>query len=259
MDRFSQRFSHAGSVDFDALKSFRPLTPSVVNHLRDVYAVLAVCLLSAAAGTYVHMLLNVGGALTLVATVGTLVWLAATPPTPDYQARVRVPLLQAKRTSLLLGTAFLQGCCIGPLVEQVINIDPSIVVTAFLGTMAVFACFTGAACFAKRRSLLYLGGILSSVLGVFAMLRFASLFFGGRVMVFQAELYLGLLVFCGYVLYDTQLMIEKAHRGDRDVVMHALELFVDFIAIFVRLLIILASKEEKDKREKSRRGNTTRR
>ena len=59
-------------------------------------------------------------------------------------------------------------------------------------------------------------------------------------------------------MYDTQLIVDKFERGDRDYIWyvvpsnksmplhsyhrHSVELFIDFIAIFRRLLIILASK-----------------
>lgn len=40
----------------------------------------------------------------------------------------------------------------------------SIVITALLGTAAVFACFSGAAVLAQRRQYLYLGALASSAL-----------------------------------------------------------------------------------------------
>lgn len=43
------------------------------------------------------------------------------------------------------------------------------------------------------------------------------------------------------MVVDTQEIIEKAHLGDMDYVKHALSLFTDFIAVFVRILIIMVS------------------
>ena len=59
----------------------------------------------------------------------------------------------------------------------------------------------------------------------------------------QVELYGGLLLFCGFILYDTQLIIERRRRGDRDYVWHSLMLFVDFVDVFRHILVILMQKE----------------
>ena len=57
-----------------------------------------------------------------------------------------------------------------------------------------------------------------------------------------SQIYFGLLVFVGYMVVDTQDIIEKAHLGDLDYVKHALTLFTDFVAVFVRILIIMVSQ-----------------
>ena len=49
-------------------------------------------------------------------------------------------------------------------------------------------------------------------------------------------------MFCGLVLFDTQMIIEKHSRDDNDYIWHSVDLFVDFVAIFKRLLVILANK-----------------
>lgn len=56
------------------------------------------------------------------------------------------------------------------------------------------------------------------------------------------NLYIGLFVMCGFIVFDTQNITEKARRGDKDYIMHSVELFIDFVAVFKRLLIILTEK-----------------
>lgn len=121
-----------------------------------------------------------------------------------------------------------------------------------------------------------LGGYLLSCLSNLVLLVFVGFFF--RLPVIELIwLYGGLFLFCGFVLYDTNctspyyyyccvcalnlwsVIIEKAHQGSRDFVRHALELFLgtqledsveevvthqhlDFVNIFVRILIILSRR-----------------
>ncbi|WZZ02130.1 hypothetical protein YC2023_074458 [Brassica napus] len=74
-------------------------------------------------------------------------------------------------------------------------------------------------------------------------LHFASSIFGGSASIFKFELYFGLLIFVGYMVADTQEIIEKAHLGDMDYEKHSLTLFTDFVAVFIRILIIMAKEK----------------
>ncbi|XP_019179651.1 PREDICTED: bax inhibitor 1-like isoform X1 [Ipomoea nil] len=230
---------------YDSLKNFRQISPVVQNHLKQVYLALCCALVASAAGAYLHILWNIGGLLTTIGCIGSIVWMLSCPP---YQE-------QQKRVALLMAAALFEGASIGPLIELAIDFDPSILVSAFVGCGLVFGCFSAAAMVARRREYLYLGGLLSSGLSLLFWLQFASSIFGGSMALFKFELYFGLLVFMGYIVVDTQEIIEKAHYGDLDYVKHALTLFTDFVAVFVRILIImLKNASEKEEKKKKRRN-----
>ena len=48
----------------------------------------------------------------------------------------------------------------------------------------------------------------------------------------------------GYVVYDTQVIVERSEAGACDELRDALSLYTDFVAIFVRLLVILLRSGE---------------
>ena len=65
----------------------------------------------------------------------------------------------------------------------------------------------------------------------------------------------GLLIGCLYIIYDTQMIVERAENGDKDEISHAMILFVDLFELFIRILQILIelqknedSKKKKDKK-----------
>ena len=52
-------------------------------------------------------------------------------------------------------------------------------------------------------------------------------------------------VFCGFIMFDTQLIIRKAKNGDKDFIAHSLDLFIDFVQVFRKVLILLMQKVRK--------------
>lgn len=239
---FDSQSSRRSSWSYDSLKNFRQISPVVQNHLKQVYLSLCCALVASAAGVYLHIIWNIGGLLTLFGCIGSIAWLLSTPPHQEQ-----------KRVSLLMAAAMFEGASIGPLIDLAIQVDPSILVSAFVGCSLAFGCFSAAAMLARRREFLYLGGLLSSGISILFWLHFAASIFGGSAALFKFELYFGLLVFVGYIVVDTQDIIEKAHFGDLDYVKHALTLFTDFAAVFVRILIIMLKNAEKNEKKKKRR------
>ncbi|KAL4217340.1 Bax inhibitor 1 [Mactra antiquata] len=226
----------------EAVFKFDHLETRVQKHLKKVYGTLSISMLTATAGAYVHLFTQIMsvGLLTTIASIGLLVWLAATSHSKENEM---------KRLGIFAGFTFLSGMSLGPLLDMVIRIDPSIISTALTGTCLIFVCFSLAALYNTNRAYLYMGGFLLSALSWMCLLGFMNIFFRSK-MIYDLNLYGGLILFCGFVMYDTQLLIEKARRGDDDYIWHSLDLFIDFINIFRRLLIILANKENNKKKRK---------
>lgn len=111
----------------------------------------------------------------------------------------------------------------------------------FSGTIVIFVSFSISSLLAERGRWLYLGGTLISLLNIMVLFSFVNLFLRWTIF-YQAYLYIGLFLMCGFVIYDTQLIIEKYHMGSKDFILHSLDLFVDFVNIFRHLLIILTQK-----------------
>uniref|UniRef100_A0A6G4ZVL6 Putative bax-mediated apoptosis inhibitor tegt/bi-1 n=1 Tax=Rhipicephalus microplus TaxID=6941 RepID=A0A6G4ZVL6_RHIMP len=224
------------------------LEKPVRDHLKNVYSCLAISTLAAAAGGYVHLFTEIlqdffykiiGNFLMTLLSLGLLVALFAVPENGKNQHI---------RLAILVGFAFTTGLGMGPLLDIVVSVDPSIISTAFLATCAVFTCFSLSALYTDHCRWIYIGGTLMSILSIMSMFSLVNLFMGSFFL-FQTNLYLGVFLFCGFVLYDTQLIIEKRKRGERDYIRHSVDLFLDFISIFRRLLIILTQKES-SRREK---------
>lgn len=98
----------------------------VRQHLKNVYGCLSMSAVSAATGAYVHLYTEIqkAGFMTALGGLGLLMALLSTPDNGKNQKL---------RLGYLLGFAFLSGLGLGPLLEIVTSIDPSIIVTGLIG------------------------------------------------------------------------------------------------------------------------------
>jgi len=221
------------------------LEPPVKSHLKQVYTTLAIATLAAGVGSYIHLFTDFmsGGILASLGAAGFGIALMATPEDGKNTQ---------KRLSYLLGFAGCTGLAMGPLLELAIYLNPRIVPVSMISTCLVFASFSLSSIFSTHRKWLYMGGGLLSMLSVMMFISIVNLFIGSYYL-FQAQLYLGLIVFCLFVMYDTATIIEKRRMGDTDYIKHAMLLFIDFADLFRTILVLLTQKERGSSRSNRNR------
>jgi len=209
----------------------------VRKHLMNVYTTLAMSIVSCTLGTYIQVLREivtpqVGALFALLSLFGFL-FVGSTKE------------MFGIRLSMLLACSFSFGVSLAPVIQMVLLFnDPTIITTALVGTALIFIGFSVCSILSPSGKWLFLGGPLSTYLLSVTLLR---IFMGGNV-VEDATMYLSLGVFCAYILYDTQLIIEKKRMGDEDFLSHSLMLFLDLVNVFIKLLRILKDKDDKKKK-----------
>ena len=87
-------------------------------------------------------------------------------------------------------------------------LNPSIPFLALSSTAVIFGTFSLSVLLTPSPQFFYLGGLLGSTVSVLGWLSLVNLFVGSSTL-FSIELYLGLMAFAMFVIYDTQVMIRK--------------------------------------------------
>lgn len=236
-DRFTQR----GQTKFDpkVIFNFSNLDKSTRSHLKNVYACVAMEIVAAALGAAINCYFK-SSVLHFAGILGMFVFMYMTATSHQTTA----PL---KRLGYVTALAACLGLESSYLIDYVIKVDPSIIVTAFVTTSVVFVSFSISALYAERRSMLFLGSMLTTALTGLLLLSFANFFFRVPAMALFS-VYASLVISCLFVMYDTQLIVEKKMQGQSDFIWHSVDLFLDFIIIFKNLLIILTDKEKKKRK-----------
>jgi len=229
------------------LLNFAPITAAQQKHLTRVYASLFGGVIVTGCGVWFFLnVFAIPALLSVISTVACSLFLAGSHSGAHMNKET-----ERKKLMLFGGLSFSMGTLLGPYIGYVSSLNAAILPTAFFGTLATFGCFSIAALFAKKRTFLYLGSLLATALVYLSLTDFFNYFFFKSRMVHDITLYTGLLVYLGFVLYDTQLTLEDFNRGSRDYIFHAVQFYTDFVGIFIRLMQILAQQEER-KNEKGR-------
>merc|ERR1712137_1499320 len=100
-DSFRSSFE---KVSRQSLLNLTDLPPDVKRHPSNVYCLLCAVVATAAAGIASDIHFRIGGTMTHLAALFTVMWLGATPATKSNQG---------SRSAVLAATAFFQGCSAG--------------------------------------------------------------------------------------------------------------------------------------------------
>lgn len=156
---------------------------------------------------------------------------------------VLIALSFARRTNglnlaLLALFSALEGALIGPLVAFYERQAPGIGMTASVLTLSIFGGLSAYALI-SRKDFSYLGGML--FVGLIAMIVAGLVLMFFHIAAMELVYCLaGVLLFCGFVLYDTSQIVHRL--GPDDVVTGTISLYLDFINLFLFILRILGNR-----------------
>jgi modulator of FtsH protease len=246
-------FSSPDMRQFTDAPTFPGRDASVVPYLRRVYALftggvgfaILGALVALYAGTPVA-LPGTGLAVPPVVAFGMQHWiimmLVFFGAAFGAQAARRTPVLNV---AVLFGFTFVAGLFIAPslfiaqyLASQGATLATSPVRDAFLLSGAAFVGLTSYV-LVTRRDFSFLAAGLSMGLWVVLGGLILGLFLHSAVLQL-AVASVGVLLFCGYILYDTSRLLQA--RDERDPVGAALRLFLDVMNLFLFLLRIFSSR-----------------
>lgn len=136
---------------------------------------------------------------------------------------------------LLYLFAALEGGLLGPYVSLVNRILPGVPAQAAWLAGGVFGGLS-LYVFQSRKDFSYLGGMLWASLLALCIAGFV-MFFVGSTVLHTLYCVIGILIFSGYVLYDTSQIISHLEPGDE--VVGAIELYLDLINLFLLIMRLL--------------------
>ncbi len=213
------------------------LTSGAVEHMRKVYGTMAIGLGIAAGASIFTMATPLVGVHPLIPGLASLVPLMGIMYTSKHTHST------ALRSGLFAAFTGLSGMAVAPLIKMAMLISPVIVPQALLITTGLFGTMTALSLMAKPGAALRwgvpLGGglLLLMATGIGAM--FVPVTSAWYPLLHNVYLYGGLALFTAYIAYDTQKMIDEYQMGEDDHIKHAVDFFIDFKAVFVRVLSIL--------------------
>jgi len=157
--------------------------PAVKTHLKNVYSTVAMALLAAALGGYVHVYTSIlsGGLMSTLGTLGFGIALFASRDDEKNRntrmgylmgfagcSGMLATILSTQLSKLFpskicvvlmsYGCSRILGLSMGPMLDMALMVNPALIPTALLSSCLIFVCFSLSTIFSEHRKYLYIGG-----------------------------------------------------------------------------------------------------
>jgi len=155
------------------------------------------------------------------------------------------------RTPHALIVSLLMGFICAPTIEVALYIDETAVLISVIASIIMFFSISVCAHTMPIQNMFYVGSMLFSFLNMSLFIGFVGIFIEAEIY-HLLHIWLSLIMFLMFVLYDTQLMVERANANanarsgyKQDYVFDALNLFLDFVNVFIRVLALITDIRKK--------------
>jgi len=197
--------------------------------IKKVYSLLALSMVTASIGAY----LGTGPLLLLVAPNMMLFFILQIGLVFFASFAARKPGLNI---IALFSFTTVSGLTLGPILYRYLSVNPSIVVQALVMTAITFFALT-AYVIISRKDFSFMSGFLMTGLIVVILSGIINMFFMQSTMMQLVTSGVSVLLFSGFILYDTSNIIR--YYGTDEHVSATLALYLDILNLFIALLSIL--------------------
>ena len=110
---------------------------------------------------------------------------------------------ESEQIGFMLLISFLMGFVTGPGINMIAEVAPELLIQAALYSSAAFGSFSAVSLFSQRRSYLFLGGIIMTMMQVMCFYSLIGWLFSSGNMFGLGYLMCGLFIACLWIIFDT--------------------------------------------------------
>jgi len=181
--------------NFKSLFDMKDISEKTRAHLTRVYTTLMVGVGTCAAGMYINTYFVLQGFLVMLLFMIGMAYLIMQVKNPSLPENTQI--------AYMLFASFLMGFMVGPGINHIAEVAPELLMQAVLYSGTAFGSFSALSLFSARRSYLFLGGIIATMMQVMFFYNMAGWLFGAGSMFGLGYLMCGLFICCLWIIFDT--------------------------------------------------------